>query len=327
MKPKLVVFSGNNNLTVPQVEQNITESFDLEFYDPLVNYDKLSTVFAVNQFQYHSNKTSVDALINDGYKFVFENLHEPNPILTEFINYPNILFMFASINCKVQGVNMVPVPLYFWYCESKSWSGMVLDYRTLERQHQFEKKFLLMMNYAKTFRNQIYNKFADILDQSLHSYVGQGIRLHGDVDCNTLHWDRYINPDWYNKTQFSAVVETWMHTEPGDIFITEKSMKPFALKHPFISLSCKNTVALLKQSGFESFENLFDESYDAVDLYTDRIDSVYHQIQSYQSFKTDYDTVTKQKLEHNYNWFYNSQEVDLRYKSEVINPILEFINA
>jgi len=327
MKPKLVGFPGNNNLTVPLVKKNIRESFDLEFYDSFVNYDKSSTVFVSNQFQYYGNKETADNLINSGYKFIFENLHESNPIIPEFINYPNVLFMFASLRPDMQGNNIVQVPMYFWYCESKSWSGMILDYRTLGRQNQFEKKFLLMMNYTKSFRTQIYNKFFDQLGQSLHSYVGQGIRLYGDIDSSTPYWDRHINIDWYNKTQFSAVVETWMDTGPGDIFITEKSMKPFALKHPFVSLSCRNTVSLLKQSGFESFENLFDESYDAVDSYTDRIDRVYNQVKSYARVETDYDPITKQKLEHNYQWFYNSQEVDLRYKLEVTNPILEFINA
>jgi hypothetical protein len=191
----------------------------------------------------------------------------------------------------------------------------------------FEKKFLLKMNYEKFFRNQIYDRFADILDQSLHSYVGRGIRLDADTDRTAQHWDRYINISWYNKTQFSVVVETWMDTGIGDIFITEKSMKPFALKHPFVSLSCRHTVALLKQNGFESFENLFDEAYDNMDLYTDRIDSVYRQVKSYAGVDLDYDTVTKQKLEHNYQWFYNSQEVDCRYKLEVTDPILEFIDA
>jgi hypothetical protein len=331
MKPKLVAFPGNNNLTVPLVEKNIRESFDFISYDSSATYDKSSTVFVVNQFQYYGNKESVDNLISNGYKFIFENLHEANLILPEFINhptlYPNVLCMFAAIRPYMQGNNIVQVPMYFWYCESKSWSGMILDYRALERQNQFEKKFLLMMHFTKPFRTHIYNKFSDQLNQSLHSYVGQGIRLDGDTDRDDLYWDRYINIDWYNKTQFSVVVETWMNMGCGDIFITEKSMKPFALKHPFISLSCANTVSLLKQSGFESFENLFDESYDSMDLYTDRIDWVYNQVKLYARFETDYDLITKQKLEHNYNWFYNSQEVDRRYKLEVTNPILEFINA
>jgi len=89
----------------------------------------------------------------------------------------------------------------------------------------------------------------------------------------------------------------------GSIFLTEKTMKPLALRHPYISLSCLNSVALLKESGFESYENLFDESYDSIDPYTSRIDRVYNQVRSYTLFDTDYDTITKQKIEHNYNWF------------------------
>ena len=141
-----------------------------------------------------------------------------------------------------------------------------------------------------------------------------------------MYWDRYINIDWYNKTQFSVVVETNMSMNVDGIFITEKSMKPFALKHPFISLSCANTVKMLKQNGFESFDNLFDESYDSEKLHTDRINEVYNQVKSFSLFDIDYDSLTKQKIEHNYNWFYNNQEVDRRFKLDIINPILTFLN-
>ena len=326
MKPKFVVFAGNNNLTIPLFEKNITEFFDLVSYDPFVIYDKSSTIFSLNQYQYYENINAVKSLISEGYKFIFENLHEATIILPEFLKYSNILFMFSAKRSDITGKNIVQAPLYFWYCESKSWGGKILDYRSLSRKNLFDKKFLLMMNYAKSFRTQIYTKFLDILDQSLYSFVDKGIRLDGDIDKNSMYWDRYINIDRYNKTQFSVVVETNMSMNVDGIFITEKSMKPFALKHPFISLSCANTVKMLKQNGFESFDNLFDESYDSEKLHTDRINEVYNQVKSFSLFDIDYDSLTKQKIEHNYNWFYNNQEVDRRFKLDIINPILTFLN-
>ena len=64
-----------------------------------------------------------------------------------------------------------------------------------------------------------------------------------------------------------------------------------------------------------------------MESYPTRIDHVYNQVKSYILFDTEYDTITKQKIEHNYNLFFNEQEVNRRYKLDVINPILEFINA
>ena len=326
MKPKLIVLQGNNNLTNPLVELNISQFFDITPYNAEVNYDKSSTVFLLNQYQFNENKDVADKLIDAGYKFVFENLHEANPIIPAYLDNPNILFMIGSTRSNFIRKNVVQVPLYFWYCESKAWAGGIKNYKDMPRTSKFEKKFLLMMNYAKPFRTQIYEKFSDIIDQSLCSFVDKGIRLDGDIDRATMYWDRYIDPNWYNTTQFSVVVETEMNMGTGSIFLTEKTMKPLALKHPYISLSCSNSLALLKQSGFESFENLFDESYDSMESYPTRIDHVYNQVKSYTLFDNDYDAITKQKIAHNYNLFFNEQEVNYRFKSDIIDPILEFLN-
>ena len=327
MKPKLINFPGNNNLTYPLVEKNISKFFDITPYNASINYDKSSTVFALNQYQFNENRDVADNLIDAGYKFIFENLQEANPIIPAYLDNPNILFMIAATRSQSIRNNVVQIPLYFWYCESKAWAGGITNYKDMPRASKFKKKFLLMMNYAKPFRTQIYEKFSDIIDQSLCSFVDRGIRLEGDIDRNAQYWDRHINIDWYNKTQFSVVVETDMQSYLGNIFLTEKTMKPLALRHPYISLSCSNSLALLKQSGFESFENLFDESHDSMESYPTRIDHVYNQVKSYILFDTEYDTITKQKIEHNYNLFFNEQEVNRRYKLDVINPILEFINA
>ena len=325
MKPKLIVFWGNNNLTNPLVESIMREYFDFIPYAPDTTYDKLSSVFVLDAYQYNKDKAVIDQLIIDGYKVVFENLHEANLSIKDYADTPNVLKMIASIRNQYT-YNVVQVPMYFWYCESKAWTGKTYDYKSLDRTNNFKKKFLLMMNYAKTFRSAIYDKFFDILDQSLHSFVDKGIRLDGDIDRTTMYWDRYIDPNWYNTTQFSVVVETDMDIGPGSIFLTEKTMKPLALKHPYISLSCSNSLALLKQSGFESFENLFDESYDSMRAYPNRIDHVYNQVKSYTLFDNDYDAITKQKIEHNYNWFFNDDEVGRRFKLDIIDPILEFVN-
>jgi hypothetical protein len=328
MKPKLINFYGNNNnLTVPLIEENILSSFDVALYDSSSAYDKSSTIFSMNAYQFNENKDIATRLINDGYKFVFENLHEANPVMPQFINYPNVLFMYSALRPNMLQDNVIQVPMYFWYFESKSWGGKIVDYKSLSRINKFEKKFLLMMNRAKSFRTQIYEKFCGIAQDGLISFVDSGVRLDGDIDKDTMYWDRYINIDWYNKTQFSVVVETFMTMDHGDIFITEKSLKPFALKHPYISLSCKNTLSLMKQNGFESFENLFDESYDCLSEYKDRIDHIYFQVTNCNTIGNDYDSLTKQKIEHNHNWFYNDQEINRRIKLEMLDPMLEFINA
>jgi hypothetical protein len=320
MKINLINFNYNNNLTLPLIEKNIAEYFTLSVFDQNKNYDKQSTIFSANFYQYQQNKDAIDKLIADGYKIIFENLHEAQPILQEYLDKPNLLFMTGARRQKFIRPNVVQIPLYFWYCESKAWAGSVLDYKNIPRINNFKKKFLLMMNYDRPFRTEIHNKFSDIVQDAVYSFVDKGIRLEGDIDRTTMYWDRHINPNWFNTTQFSVVVETQM--DNWDLFMTEKTMKPLALQHPFISLGCVNTLKAVKQAGFELFDNLFDLSYDSVESHFARIDHVYQQVKNYNL--TGYDQLTMDKIAHNYDWFYNSQEVDRRFRSDVIDPILAF---
>jgi hypothetical protein len=184
------------------------------------------------------------------------------------------------------------------------------------------KKFFMPMNYAREHRDKVYRKFFSILSDSIYSYAAKGIRLPNDVDRNSLFWDRHIDIDWYNQTHFSVVVETSMNN--NFIFLTEKSMKPLMYKHPFMILGCNNSLAFLKSAGFQTFENLFDETYDSLSS-GERIDAVYQQTVDYE--KSPYDSITREKLEYNHRLFFNQDEVKRRYANDLMLPLLEKINA
>ena len=64
----------------------------------------------------------------------------------------------------------------------------------------------------------------------------------------------------YGLSWFSVVTETEMRRRPSRI--TEKPFKPIANFHPFLVLGNPGALALLKGFGFESFGEVFDESYD-----------------------------------------------------------------
>jgi hypothetical protein len=64
----------------------------------------------------------------------------------------------------------------------------------------------------------------------------------------------------YNGSWFSVVTETEMR--PALSRITEKPLKPLANFHPFLLLGNPGAVGLLRKLGFESFAEVFDESYD-----------------------------------------------------------------
>jgi len=326
MKIKLVTFAEDmyTHISIPRFTQVLKENFDVETFDAEKTYNNNSTVICLSRHHYDNNKVAIDNMIDSGFKIVIESLHETGFGLGyTFTN--NVL----TITSGLTGPMNVHVPMFFWYNLYKPWvsSRENKNYKKLIRKNNFDKKFLMLMRSFSLSRDQAYTKFHDIFDDGYYSYHHRGIRIFGDKEPNVnvtlAGWDNYINIEWYNRTQFSVVVETDMVT--NNIFLTEKTMKPLALKHPFITLGNAGSLALLKSAGFETFENIFDESYDSMPDYLDRIDHVYNQVKNYN--QTGYSKLTEDKIEHNYNLFHNDAEVARRFKQDVIDPILEFANA
>ena len=133
---------------------------------------------------------------------------------------------------------------------------------------------------------------------------------------------RYFNPNWYNKTCFSLVVESLVH---GTDFITEKTFKPIAFKHPFMVFGQIDTLSNLHKLGFETFNNLFDESYDKISDVNKKIDKLIENIDNYSN--RPFDSYTLSKLNHNYNLFYNTELVLSKFKEEIIHPIIEYAES
>jgi len=64
----------------------------------------------------------------------------------------------------------------------------------------------------------------------------------------------------YTDTFVSVVSETL--TDQGILFLSEKTWKPILVGHPFIVYGCKGTLKYLKDRGYKTFSNWWDESYD-----------------------------------------------------------------
>lgn len=107
--------------------------------------------------------------------------------------------------------------------------------------------------------------------------------------------------DYYPNFLIEIVGETWI---TGNVFtLTEKTIRPMALKKPFILMGSKDSLDYLHQMGFYTFNEFWDESYDGfenADRYVkilnlidnlskkskDELDSLYHSM--------------KYQLDHNY---------------------------
>lgn len=201
------------------------------------------------------------------------------------------------------------------------------------------KFFLMMMNLQRDHRTRLFEATKPYHHCSLYSYVEHGHFLPNDAPVSTLcrgtsDQHRY-NPDWYSQTAFSMVSEArvkWPTKSPTARFVTEKTFKPIAFQHPFIVYGTPGTLRYLHELGFETFCHLIDQSYDEISDPIQRLEAIKsvleHLYKEYKLHKNLFcDSISKQKILHNYYAFFDTATIDKLWLTEVINPIKEFLHA
>jgi hypothetical protein len=110
--------------------------------------------------------------------------------------------------------------------------------------------------------------------------------------------------------------------------VSEKIYKPMAYSHPLIVYGSVDTLSYLHRNGFETFGNLWDESYDSVTSDEQRFcavtSTVYQAVKDHSTGNWDWET--QQKIQHNRDRFWNIELVTQRFHAEITKDIMEFIS-
>jgi hypothetical protein len=116
-----------------------------------------------------------------------------------------------------------------------------------------EYDFNILYNFLKQLPYKIDNKDIKHLDDQ--GIIGQIVE---DID--------------YERTFLSLVSESTC--EDGVVYLSEKTFKPIAMGHPFIIVGSQGSLRKLKDIGYKTFDDFWDEGYDRCDSYKDRIDRI-----------------------------------------------------
>lgn len=277
------------------------EYFNVELYDPDKNYNPTTTLYYNSDL---GRKTPVhDKFVQQGFKVIYDNLHEPG-------GNPKSSYGYVLHNQN-----------YMWYHDSL----LMIDrnYHTYCPNKTYKKTALMPMRVKRAHRTMLLEKVVAYLDDFYWSYRQLGRCLPND-DL-TEHWShqRYFNPEWYDDTFFSLVAETRISKDPGQmLLVSEKTFKPMAGYHPFLIWGEAGTLQYLKKLGFETFDNLFDESYDSVMHHSRRLDLLVQNVSNFK--KQPYDQTTWEKLKHNHARFFDRNLVEQRIRTEIIEPLLTY---
>jgi len=295
MKTKIILrLDEFTSFTSYYLESLWGKYFDIEWYDPSKTYDQSMTLFVV--WWQNANDDYSKNLRDHGFKVVVDNLWEVSTGRTDY-------YWLENSN-------------WCWYNESLWWRS--IGYHKYQPNKQYSKLAFMPISRVSDTRNKIVSKLTPMLDNFIWSYRDK--KLPNDIDSTDNQYYRFFNPEWYDDTYFSAVVETQQHGSCH--WATEKTFKACAYHHPFLLIGQYHTLKKLKQLGFETYNNIFDESYDDIVDFDSRLNAVIKNIDNFNP--VPYDSETQRRLQHNHDHFFDQAFVESRIVSEIIIPLLAY---
>lgn len=207
------------------------------------------------------------------------------------------------------------VPCYYWYHAfiSRDWF----------RHWQYNKSLAVKDKSHCRYRFLIYSRDhtgtrgyrKDVLDQ-----------LRPLADKISYNWagEQTVSPEYSAKidvhdAQSSAihlVAETLFHTDKR--YLTEKIFKPIVMSQPFLVFSAPGTLAYLRRYGFQTFDQVWDESYDMITDHSRRLQAVCEIVKTLAALPQDeFQSMYCQCLsviDHNRRHFFNHGFIDLCWK-------------
>lgn len=120
--------------------------------------------------------------------------------------------------------------------------------------------------------------------------------------------------DFYKKIACDVVSETVLNYPYP--YISEKTLRPIACKRMFIILGAPYTLELLHSKGFQTFDDLVDETYDTILDPEERFLAVVNEVEKLCEKPTEeiveYLRSIKSRLEHNFNILKNLENTEIQ---------------
>jgi hypothetical protein len=303
----LVSESDLNSFCSTWFSASIRDHFNLIYHEHNHVHSAADTVCVTNFL--NTDATWYRPYLDRGYKLIVDHFWDSN--ITEVSTVTDRL--------TIRNKN------WLWYNESLWYRH--LGYHNYIPNKQYKHAFLMLMHLKRNHRDQILHALKNELDSALYSYVAEGITLDNDLSYAHGDWQRYFNPTWYDTTEFSVVVES-MTSSPT--WVSEKTFKPIAYQHPFIIWGSAGTLQYLKEQGFETFDHVINESYDNCTVPYKRLHHVVDIIKILtekfnNGIRSFDDSVTKEKLKHNHQRFFDQTLVQQRINDEIVRELLDFI--
>jgi len=331
-----IVFMYSREIAPPHwINDFFPPDYPRSVYDPDRNYSQ-DTVFYYDH--YGSYRDTIIDKLNRGHRVIYDNKNEHYTPITErwiveeFERHPGQgMFLISGHDPQIiPGVTILATPYWYWIIDQLEYRRFGYDTFVPAPTNQY--KFFMQMQNIRPDRDTLYEKLSPVLHDSLHSYRNRGVFLPNDHQ-GLSNWQRYMNFDWINQTCFSLTVETYMNDQLKNVgfsltkndswFLCEKAYKAIAAHHPFLFASTHTNLAYLRSMGFETFPELWDESYDNEPNFDRRMDLIVDIIKRVDknSFNQN---IVKEKLQHNRARFFDPALTKKFCQETFLEPVLRF---
>ena len=333
------------------------QTFDLEYeYYRLHNYDldSYDRRFAIidvrfDHFSLSDNKEfdvelkkRCELLHSQGFTFICASTWESRDNVDNMEFYPSVDFEHIKWTGDVS---------WFWFYMYMKHKDNKFNFTHDHNGSYWHKKhdFLYLNKATRAHRLKLYSKLKDAgtLDNSIYSFtmLDEPVRLEKKYELPGIDPKDY--PRWgkdqdiyelpYIDTVCSIVSET--NDNDYEVFMTEKIWKPIMAQHVFVVHGNHLYLQRLREIGFRTFGNYFDESYDLERDTNKKIDKIATLMKELKSTCDDGSIVergnkkwqdiylqTKALRQHNYDTFFDKEKLSSEI-NKTLNLFLEFADS
>jgi hypothetical protein len=227
-------------------------------------------------------------------------------------------------------INTVPEKLFL------SWNRRYRPHRTalalaLESHNLIDRSYVSMglvdpenPNYHFSHTVDLFRYLGlDLSQETANRFISKlPLVLDGETDTAEMCSDFTAkNRRFYQNSLVSLITET--NFDLDELTLTEKSFKPFKEKHPMIIIGVPGALAALRELGFKTFSEFWDESYDEIpdaNLRLSKIGDICRQIGQWDNQKIlDFKARVRPILQHNYD------NLKIQSKHKVLEQMVDVV--
>ena len=216
---------------------------------------------------------------------------------------------------------------WFWYYMYHKHHGNTYQFDHATKNFDF----LYLNKTLRRHRQKLFDSVETIMGNSIYTNWDKGIKLPAEYE---LPWaqnypqhgkDQDIYEKPYNDTKYSLVAET--NDTNDEVFMTEKIWKPIIAQQVFVVHGNYLYLQKLREIGFKTFGNHFDESYDLEKDKGKRIDKIVNTCRDLLSRNwQDIYLQTQSLRRHNYDTFFNREKLSVEI-NKTLDLFLEFADS